>query len=102
MLIRASFLFLPFPFVSGNPNKALNVPFNIVLSESAAKKYFGEVDPIGKMLLINGKDRAYITGVMKDIPHNSHFRVDMLVSLSTLIDVWNPGHGNTLDQRQGK
>jgi putative ABC transport system permease protein len=82
-----------FPFVKGNPNKALNIPFTIVLSQSSAKKYFGEVDPIGNMLLINGKDRAYITGVMKDIPHNSHFRVDMLVSLSTLIDVWNPGIG---------
>ncbi|HTE33991.1 MAG TPA: FtsX-like permease family protein [Chryseolinea sp.] len=79
-----------FPFVSGNPDKALNVPFNIVLSESSAKKYFGDTDPIGKMLLINGKDRAYVTGVMTDIPHNSHFRVDMLVSLSTLLEVWNP------------
>ncbi len=80
-----------FPFVSGNPNKALNAPFNIVLSESSAKKYFNEADPIGRMLLINGKDRAYVTGVMKDIPHNSHFRVDMLLSLSTLLEVWNPG-----------
>jgi len=82
-----------FPFVSGNPHKALNVPFNIVLSESSAKKYFGDVDPIGKMLLINGKDRAYITGIMKDIPNNSHFQADMLLSLSTLLDVWNPGIG---------
>ncbi len=80
-----------FPFVSGSPDKALNVPFNIVLSESSAKKYFNGVDPVGRILLINGKDRAYVTGVMKDIPHNSHFRVDMLVSLSTLLDVWNPG-----------
>jgi len=62
-----------FPFVSGDPNRALNVPFNIVLSESAAKKYFGELDPVGKTLLINGKDRAYVTGVMTDMPDNSHF-----------------------------
>jgi putative ABC transport system permease protein len=79
-----------FPLVHGDPNNILNVPFNIVLSESFAKKYFNEANPIGQVLLINGKDRAYVTGVMKDIPHNSHFRVDMLVSLSTLI-LWNPG-----------
>jgi putative ABC transport system permease protein len=79
--------------VKGNPNKTLNIPFTVVLSQSSAEKYFGDVDPVGNMLLINGKDRAYITGVMEDIPHNSHFRVDMLVSLSTLIDVWNPGIG---------
>jgi len=42
-------------------------------------------------LLINGKDTAYVTGVMKDMPFNSHFRVDMLVSLPTLTKVWNPG-----------
>src|SRR6185437_12881977 len=40
---------------------------------------------------INGKDTAYVTGVMKDMPFNSHFRVDMLVSLSTLTRAWNPG-----------
>jgi putative ABC transport system permease protein len=80
-----------FPFVSGNANKSLNVPFNIVLSKSSAKKYFGDADPVGQIILINGKERAYVTGVMKDIPHNSHFRVDMLVSISTLLDVWNPG-----------
>jgi putative ABC transport system permease protein len=79
-----------FPFVSGDPTTALNTPFTIVLSESLAKKYFGDADPLGKMLLINGKDRAYVTGVMKDIPHNSHFRADMLLSLSTLLKVWNP------------
>jgi putative ABC transport system permease protein len=61
-----------------------------VLSESSAKKYFGDADPLGKMLLINGKDRAYVTGVMKDIPHNSHLRVDILLSLFTLLKVWNP------------
>ena len=42
-------------------------------------------------MLINGKDTAYVTGVMKDMPFNSHFRVDMLVSLPTLTKVWNPG-----------
>lgn len=78
-----------FPFVTGRPNNALNAPFNVVLSQTSAEKYFGTADAVGQVLLINGKDRAYVTGVVKDIPHNSHFRVDMLVSLSTLLG-WNP------------
>ncbi|MBS1606337.1 MAG: ABC transporter permease [Bacteroidetes bacterium] len=79
------------PMISGDPRTALNDPFSIILSRSAAEKYFGSVSPIGHTLLINGKDTAHVTGVMKDIPFNSHFRADMLVSLSTLTSVWNPG-----------
>ncbi|MCB0632770.1 MAG: ABC transporter permease, partial [Lewinella sp.] len=79
-----------FPLINRNPGEVLNAPFQIVLSESCANKYFGEVDPLGKSLLINGKDRAYVTGIMKDMPLNSHFRVDALVSISTLLKVWRP------------
>jgi len=79
------------PMVSGDIRTALNDPFRLILSESAARKYFGSANPMGRMLLINGKDTAYVTGVMKDMPFNSHFRVDMLVSLSTLTRAWNPG-----------
>jgi len=77
--------------VSGDTRTALNDPFRLILSQSAADKYFGAANPIGRTLLINGHDTAYVTGVMKDMPFNSHFRVDILVSLPTLINVWNPG-----------
>lgn len=79
------------PMISGDTRTALEDPFRLILSESAARKYFGSANPMGRMLLINGKDTAYVTGVMKDMPYNSHFRVDMLVSLSTLTRAWNPG-----------
>jgi putative ABC transport system permease protein len=79
------------PMISGDTHTALNDPFRIILSQSAAEKYFGSTNPIGHTLLINGKDTAYITGVMKDMPFNSHFRVDILVSLHTLTQAWNPG-----------
>lgn len=82
------------PLTSGIPSRVLNAPFNVVLSESCAAKYFGTDTPIGKTLLINGKDQAYITGVMKDMPYNSHFRVEMLVSMSTLLNIWNPSMKN--------
>ena len=77
------------PLISGNANNILEAPYNIVLSETAAKKYFGTENPVGKTLLIEGKYPAAVTGLMKDIPYNSHFRVDILVSMSTLLQEWN-------------
>jgi len=73
----------------GNPKTALAAPFSVVLTESAAKKYFGDEDPMGKSL--KGSDspgRAnageyLVTGVMKDVPANSHFRFTILLSMST-------------------
>jgi putative ABC transport system permease protein len=79
-----------FPLADGSPRSVLNAPYEVVLSESCVTKYFGAHNPLGKTLLINGRDRAAVTGVMKDIPLNSHIRVDMLVSLSTLLKVGNP------------
>lgn len=79
-----------FPLVHGDPRNILNVPYQVVLSESCATKYFGEDNPVGRTLLINGRDQVAVTGVMKDIPLNSHIRIDMLVSLSTLLKAWNP------------
>ena len=77
-----------FPLLSGNPRTVLKSPYSIVLSETAAQRYFGNKNPLGNTLLINGKERAQVTGVMKDMPQNSHFRVDMLVSMSTLGEGW--------------
>lgn len=75
--------------VKGNPKTALAAPYSIVLTESMAKKYFGDEDPLGKSL--KGTDspgRAnagdyLVTGVMEDVPANSHFTFDALLSLST-------------------
>jgi putative ABC transport system permease protein len=74
------------PLLRGNTSHLFDAPFNVVLSENAAKKYFGAADPVGQTLLINGKDKATITGIMKDIPYDSHLRVDMLFSMSTLLN----------------
>lgn len=77
-----------FPLTSGNPVKSLNAPYSVILSETSARKYFGEQNPLGKTLKVNGKEQATVTGVMKDIPENSHFKVDMLFSMSTLGEEW--------------
>lgn len=77
------------PLLSGEANTVLEAPYTIVLSETAAKKYFGAENPLGKTLMLEGKYPAAVTGLMKDMPHNSHFRVDILVSMSTLLQEWN-------------
>ncbi len=75
------------PLLAGNPETALEAPYSIVLTESAAKKYFGKEDPIGKTMDGNGgraNDGIYtVTGVMKDVPANSHFSFDALMSMSS-------------------
>ena len=67
------------PFVLGNPDSALNDPSTIVISASAAKKYFGDENPLGKILNINDKADYKVTGVFADMPANSHFVMDFIV-----------------------
>ncbi len=71
------------PFVHGTPDGALSRPNTIVLTESTAKKYFGDTNPVGKVLDYPGPYDFEITGVVKDQPHNSHFYFDMMFSLFT-------------------
>ncbi len=78
------------PLLTGNPNKVFDTPYSVVLSESAAIKYFGSTNCIGEQIILDGSTSVYVTGVMKDMPQNSHFRIDILLSMSLLTDVWNP------------
>ncbi len=73
-----------FPLMSGNPKTALSEPFNVVLTESKAKKYFGSTNVIGKTIQTGGRKYTLkVTGVMKDVPENSQMPFDMIFSLST-------------------
>jgi putative ABC transport system permease protein len=71
------------PFIYGNPKTALNKPNVIVLTESTAKKYFGDRNPVGEVLELVDRRDYEITGVVKDQPRNSHFYFDILFSLVT-------------------
>lgn len=73
------------PLIAGNDSLALKDPFSIVLSESTARKYFGNEDPIGKTLKRNGRDEYHVTGIFKDLPANTHMKFDALMSFSTFI-----------------
>ncbi len=78
-----------FPLIKGDPRTALKAPHTVVISASAAKKYFGEKDPIGKVISYEGNRNLTITGVMADIPRHSHFKADFLASFSSLYQFWD-------------
>jgi putative ABC transport system permease protein len=81
------FNFFSIPVLKGDPKNLLNAPRKVVLSELTAKKIFGNQNPVGKMLKIGSDSIMFtVSGVMADIPGNSHFEADMLTSFMT-----NPG-----------
>ena len=72
------------PMVKGDPRTALTAPYSIVLTEDMAKKYFGSEEPMGKILRFNDSEDYAVTGVIKNIPMNSHFLFNGLCSFKTL------------------
>ncbi|OFX83380.1 MAG: hypothetical protein A2W99_11770 [Bacteroidetes bacterium GWF2_33_16] len=72
-----------YKFIKGDPQNALMEPNAIVLTETVAAKYFGKEDPINKAL-VTGEDTYKVTAVIKDVPFNSHFRFDGLMSRRSL------------------
>lgn len=76
-----------FPLITGNKETALNDPHSIVLSEAIAQKYFGNDDPMGKILSINNKYSFMVTGVMKDFSDNSTLRAEILIPFDFLKEI---------------
>ncbi|MDD4602186.1 MAG: ABC transporter permease [Bacteroidales bacterium] len=70
-------------FIQGNSQNALPGANKVVLTESAARKMFGNVNPTGQLIKYLNKFDLEVTGIIKDIPKTSHFPVDMLVSAET-------------------
>ena len=72
------------PLVRGDAHTALSGRYKLVVTESTARRYFKEEDPIGKVLRVGTDSTPYVvTGVMRDCPSNSQFRFDMLTSFSS-------------------
>ena len=78
------FNFFSFDLLRGDRESVLSAPNTLALSESAAAKYFGDEDPIGKILTLDNEHDYEVTGIYKDIPENSHFHFDMLLSMEGL------------------
>jgi predicted permease len=74
-----------FPFVKGDPRTALAEPYSVILTESAAAKYFGADDPLGRTLTVDRAFDVVVTGVVQDQPSNSSLRFDLLSPFKVLL-----------------
>lgn len=72
-----------FPLLKGDPKMVLQDPFSIFLSEEMANKYFGNDDPIGKIIRYEDEYDFKVTGVFKNLPKNSHFTMDFVIPFKT-------------------
>ncbi|MBN1270694.1 MAG: ABC transporter permease [Candidatus Aminicenantes bacterium] len=84
-----------FTMNSGFPETALDTPDSIVLNQSTAEKYFGNEDPIGRTLILEGNKELTVTGILTDIPRTSSLRFDALISLQTVHHRWDPADWDT-------
>lgn len=86
-----------YEFIEGDPKTSLRAPYSAVFTESLAKRMFGNTDAVGKTVKINGNTELTISGVIKDVPENTHIRFDMLVAFSTMYkaipDQWTSSRG---------
>jgi len=73
-----------FSLLQGNPETALSAPYQVVLSESTTRKIFGDANPLGNVIRLNGKENLVVSGVIADFPANSHLYFEALISFSTL------------------
>ncbi len=73
-----------YPLISGNRLTALMRPDAVLLTEEMAKKYFGSTDALGKTLRLNNKDLVTVTGVLANIPSNSHLQFDFILPMSAI------------------
>ena len=80
-----------FPLLVGDPETVLQGPDALVITESTARKYFGQENPIGKTLLFDQNRAMVVTGIAADVPSNSHIRFDFLAPLSVFAANWGSG-----------
>ena len=88
------FEFFSFPLKEGDAQTVLEAPYSIVLTEQTASKYFGNDSPVGKTLHMGvggiSTQEFLVTGVAQDLPSNTHFNFDFVVSINSLRSLFNP------------
>ena len=77
---------IPLPLVAGDPARVLSQPESVVLSQATAHKYFGDANPIGRTILADAKHTLRVTGVLRDLPHDTQLDIDMLVPNTSAAD----------------
>jgi putative ABC transport system permease protein len=78
-----------FKFLKGDPTKALKGPNELLLTASTAKKYFGDLDPIGKRINLSNFRDLEVIGIIEDLPGNTHLEFDMIASFETFKTFFN-------------
>jgi len=86
-----------FQWVSGDPKTALKEPNSLVLTESIAKKYFGNTSPMGQVINVENQFNAKVTGVIKDLPSNRSVPIQILLSFETIRNQVKEGMSNIYD-----
>lgn len=84
------FEFFDLRFIEGNARSALDQPDKLVLTESAATRYFGSADPIGQTVNLMGQADLRVSAIIEDLPHNTHMRFDMLTSMLSIPIILGP------------
>jgi putative ABC transport system permease protein len=83
--------------IKGNAAKALSEPYSVMLTEDAARKYFGNEEPVNKVIRMNNQFDLKVTGVYQAFPANSHLHPEVLISFPTLMDTAVYGRQNFAD-----
>jgi putative ABC transport system permease protein len=79
------------PLIKGDAATALKQPNTIIITEEMAQKYFGQADPLGKLLTIKDGNTSFkVTGVINKVPQNSHFHFDFFASMANVEDASSP------------
>ncbi|MCP4726026.1 MAG: FtsX-like permease family protein [bacterium] len=73
-----------FPLISGTADRVLEIPNTVVVTRSFADEHYPDEDPVGKIILYDGKYNLTVTGVMEDVPENSDYQFDLVISFTSL------------------
>ena len=87
------FTMFSFPFLKGDPKTALDGPRSVVVTESLARTFFGDEDPMGKLLTIT-RDPYTVTGVIRDVPKNSHLHFACVIPIVNMHEYHHVDFGN--------
>ncbi|MEP2026219.1 MAG: ABC transporter permease [Reichenbachiella sp.] len=88
-----------FEIIVGDKSTALDEPNSILITESMAKKYFSDENPLGQNIQFQGERNLVVKGILADAPHNGHFKFDFLISFSTLRAHYNDrNQGHTMNR----
>jgi len=90
-----------YKLLKGNVNNPFPTLNSIIITETTAKRFFGDEDPIGKVLQGDSKDNFTVTGVLADFPENSSFKADMLFSFELARKYFNNGAFKSFDEDWG-